>query len=302
MEKLRTYVFSAIVILIISFGDEAESKLMEIDRRLKRAVEAWRNGTSLTRADSYLKSKCQRTKFEAESGGVIGTFIPSCESDGTYSPTQFWGSTGYSWCALADGTEVPGTRTRPGVARNTDCSIYREPRGIYANIPHLRQSTPSTVVKYGCFWSRCWRSCKKGEQDPSGYFKKKNPPEPIETWHEFCQNDEWCYSDLGTCSTDARCKEAPKWGCYGTGWGRPDGLYNGRVVIGGDDAPCPGFKGYYCDTKTGRSFGCSDSLSRMWRSCDAGEDSSCTDGYCFVDSGYCTYDIKSIVATVLDCV
>jgi len=224
MKKLRTYVFSAIVILI-SFGDEAESKSLEIDRRLERAVEAWRNGTSLDRADS-------------------------------------------------DG-------------------------GIYANIPHLRQSLP----EYGCYSSQCWRSCRRGEQDPSGYYKKKNPPEPIETWHEFCQNDEWCYSDLGTCSTNAGCCEAPKWGCYGTGWGRPDGLRSGRVVIGGDDAPCPGFEGYYCDTKTERSFGCSDSLSRMWRSCDAGEDGeSCKDGYCYVNGGYCTYDIRSIVATVLDCV
>jgi len=234
MKKLRTHVFSAIVILI-SFGDEAESKSLEIDRRLERAVEAWRNGTSLDRADS-------------------------------------------------------------------DRGIYaniRHLRGIYANIPPLRQSADNPgpavravpVVKYGCYWSYCWRSCKKGEQDPSGYFKQK-------TWHEFCQNDEWCYSDLGTCSTDAGCYEAPKWGCYGTGY---NGLDDGRVVIGGDDAPCPGFKGYYCDTKTGRSFGCSDGYSRMWRSCDSGKDSHCKDGYCFVDGGLCTYDIRSIVATVLAC-
>jgi len=231
------YVFSAIVILTISFSDEAESKSMEIDRRLERAVEAWRNGTSLDRA-----------------GGIYANI--------------------------------------------------RHLRGIYANIPPLRQSADNPgpavravpEVKYGCYLSYCWRSCKKGEQDPSGYFKQK-------TWHEFCQNDEWCYSDLGTCSTNAGCSEAPKWGCYGTGWGRPDGLRSGRVVIGGDDAPCPGFEGYYCDTKTERSFGCSDSLSRMWRSCDAGEDGeSCKDGYCYVNGGYCTYDIRSIVATVLDCV
>jgi len=71
-------------------------------------------------------SKCERAKFEAESDHTfIARFVPSCEPDGTYSPTQFFGSTGYSWCALADGTEVPGTRTGPGVARNTDCSMFR---------------------------------------------------------------------------------------------------------------------------------------------------------------------------------
>merc|ERR1740131_568543 len=42
-------VFLAIVILIISFSDEAESKSTVIDQRLERAVEAW-NGTSLVQA------------------------------------------------------------------------------------------------------------------------------------------------------------------------------------------------------------------------------------------------------------
>jgi len=63
--KLRTCVFSAIVILFISFRDEAESKPvelpqegevslkkeMEIVRRLRRDMAAWRRGTSLNQAD-----------------------------------------------------------------------------------------------------------------------------------------------------------------------------------------------------------------------------------------------------------
>jgi len=52
MKKLKTYALSAIVILFISFSDEAESKSLEIDRRLERAVEAWRNGTTLTQVDT----------------------------------------------------------------------------------------------------------------------------------------------------------------------------------------------------------------------------------------------------------
>merc|ERR1712048_999203 len=61
MKNLKTCVFSAIVILLISFGDEAESKpmeegeisskeAMEIDRRTERDAEASpEEGTSLKR-------------------------------------------------------------------------------------------------------------------------------------------------------------------------------------------------------------------------------------------------------------
>jgi len=270
--KLRTCVFSAIlVILIISFGDDAESKSLEIDRRLERAAEARRNGTSLARADS--------DRMYANKRHPLG---------GIYANTR-----------------------HPLGGRYAN---IRHPfGGIYANIPPLRQSTPSTddpgpavvavpFIQYGCYWSKCWRSCKKGAQNPSGYFKKKN------VWHEFCQNDKWCYSDLGVCSHDAGCYEAPKWGCYGTGF---NGLDDGQVVIGGDDAPCPGMEGYYCDTKTGRSFGCGDDNGLSWRSCDPSKDSYCKEWddflagsqgfYCYVDAGHCSTDIRSIVATVLEC-
>lgn len=31
-------------------------------------------------------------------GGIPGAYVPSCQDDGTFSPAQFHGSTGYSWC------------------------------------------------------------------------------------------------------------------------------------------------------------------------------------------------------------
>ena len=34
----------------------------------------------------------------ANSTGLLGEFIPQCEEDGSYSPLQCWGSTGYCWC------------------------------------------------------------------------------------------------------------------------------------------------------------------------------------------------------------
>ena len=44
----------------------------------------------------------------------IGTFVPTCEDDGYYSPQQTWGSTGESWCVTREGKEIAGTRTSPG--------------------------------------------------------------------------------------------------------------------------------------------------------------------------------------------
>jgi len=76
MEKFKTYVFSALVILIVSFSDEAESKSMEIDRRLERAVEKWRKGTSLAQA--------QDTDTSDTDGGIQ---ISRREADNTNAVT-----------------------------------------------------------------------------------------------------------------------------------------------------------------------------------------------------------------------
>ena len=68
---------------------------------------------------------CFTKKAEADrkSGmGIVGHFTPSCDVDGNYSADQCHGSTGYCWCALADGKEVAGTRVR---GARQDCSIHR---------------------------------------------------------------------------------------------------------------------------------------------------------------------------------
>lgn len=31
-------------------------------------------------------------------GGIPGAYVPACQDDGTFAPTQFHGSTGFSWC------------------------------------------------------------------------------------------------------------------------------------------------------------------------------------------------------------
>merc|ERR1711970_1115579 len=202
MQKLKTYVFSAIVFLVILLSDEAESRTLEIDRRLERAVEEWRNGTSFAQADADT----------SDSG---------------------------------------------------------------SNHQSIDYHFPDAGIKYGCYLSQCWRSCKKGEQD-------------------LCENDEWCYSNLGICTFDFACDEALKVPCYGTAPGEIK------------ETGCPGFKGYLCDAETETSFGCSKSRSYCWRSCDKEEmwcNRKMPDGgmYCYVDAGTCTYDKRCSVATALNC-
>ena len=57
----------------------------------------------------------------ANASGLIGEFIPQCEDDGSYSPVQCWGSTGYCWCVDINGVEIPGTSLGPGEG-TPDCN------------------------------------------------------------------------------------------------------------------------------------------------------------------------------------
>ena len=50
----------------------------------------------------------------ANATGKVGEFVPQCEEDGSYSPLQCWGSTGYCWCVDEDGVEISGTALGPG--------------------------------------------------------------------------------------------------------------------------------------------------------------------------------------------
>ena len=50
----------------------------------------------------------------ANATGLVGEFIPQCEDDGSFSPMQCWGSTGYCWCVDENGEEIAGTSLGPG--------------------------------------------------------------------------------------------------------------------------------------------------------------------------------------------
>uniref|UniRef100_A0A5F5PLE2 SPARC (osteonectin), cwcv and kazal like domains proteoglycan 3 n=1 Tax=Equus caballus TaxID=9796 RepID=A0A5F5PLE2_HORSE len=60
---------------------------------------------------------------------LLGQYIPLCDEDGYYKPTQCHGSVGQCWCVDRYGNEVMGSRTN-GVA---DCAVDFEISGDFAS-------------------------------------------------------------------------------------------------------------------------------------------------------------------------
>lgn len=58
---------------------------------------------------------------------IIGQYIPLCDEDGYYKPSQCHGSLGQCWCVDRYGNEVTGSRTN-GAA---ECGKLRTLCGIY---------------------------------------------------------------------------------------------------------------------------------------------------------------------------
>jgi hypothetical protein len=59
------------------------------------------------------KSKCQKELETALKNQMPGSFTPSCEEDGSYSPKQCHRSaTGYCWCVTKLGEKIVGTQLR----------------------------------------------------------------------------------------------------------------------------------------------------------------------------------------------
>ena len=89
----------------------------------------------------------------ANATGLLGEFIPQCEEDGSYSPLQCWGSTGYCWCVDSNGVEIPGTALGPGQG-TPNCSGSGDSLSVlfvgnsytsFNNLPNLISSIASTM-------------------------------------------------------------------------------------------------------------------------------------------------------------
>jgi len=61
-----------------------------------------------------LSSVCKIQAYEASHPARIGSYVPQCEDNGSFSPKQCHASTGTCWCVTDGGDEIPGTRNHPG--------------------------------------------------------------------------------------------------------------------------------------------------------------------------------------------
>jgi hypothetical protein len=63
---------------------------------------------------------------KAQSPALLGSYTPQCEKDGSYTPMQCHGSTGYCWCVDENGEEKDNTRKRGAV----NCTEITTKKGI----------------------------------------------------------------------------------------------------------------------------------------------------------------------------
>ena len=74
---------------------------------LSDTLEVAHNITHLTR--------CQSEREAALLLPPIGSYVPTCDDDGNFTPVQCSASTGSCWCVnIYTGVEIPGPRTPPG--------------------------------------------------------------------------------------------------------------------------------------------------------------------------------------------
>ncbi|XP_021003324.1 U20-hexatoxin-Hi1a-like [Parasteatoda tepidariorum] len=52
------------------------------------------------------QTACQLQRQQAQAKNLKGSFVPKCDSDGSYSQVQCRGSTGFCWCADKDGKQI----------------------------------------------------------------------------------------------------------------------------------------------------------------------------------------------------
>ncbi|XP_035681879.1 uncharacterized protein LOC118419550 [Branchiostoma floridae] len=89
----------------------------------------------------------------AACAGVVGCFAPQCNEDKTFKAEQYWGSTGYTYCANpVNGYIYQNTAMPPGEPLSWDCDAYW--------ITHQCRNERDAAIakcagKYGCFIPHC---------------------------------------------------------------------------------------------------------------------------------------------------
>eukprot|EP00929_Paragymnodinium_shiwhaense_P067807 TRINITY_DN34092_c0_g2_i2.p1 TRINITY_DN34092_c0_g2~~TRINITY_DN34092_c0_g2_i2.p1 ORF type:complete len:631 (-),score=102.64 TRINITY_DN34092_c0_g2_i2:65-1957(-) len=72
------------------------------------------------------RSVCERARKQAIQNGLLGTFVPQCDSDGFYSPLQCYSSTGECWCANQNGRKLKQSGSNSKSLTAEKCSELRK--------------------------------------------------------------------------------------------------------------------------------------------------------------------------------
>ncbi|XP_056431816.1 neurocan core protein-like [Gadus chalcogrammus] len=129
------------LLLLVELGHTAAlNSTITVAPHITNTLEVAHHITHLTRCQSEREKPLLRP----------GSYVPTCDDGGNFTPMQCSASTGYCWCVnIYTGVEIPGTRTPPG---NTP------PRCDSDHEPFSGDFCPPGWTRYGL---RCFNFIKK---------------------------------------------------------------------------------------------------------------------------------------------
>jgi len=96
--------------------------------------------------------KTRATTERAACAGKMGCSVIMCSDDGSFTPKQCSGSTGYCWCVDKDGKEVDGTRQPPGKGGDLNCVAAP---ALSPCKTRAASDTTTCAGKMGCTVTQC---------------------------------------------------------------------------------------------------------------------------------------------------
>ncbi|GAB1605670.1 nidogen-2-like, partial [Argonauta hians] len=108
---------------------------------------------------------CHQLKSETEKAGLLGAFIPRCETDGTFSRVQCHGSE--CFCSHSDGTQIPGFKAPIHESQDMDCNCARDQFEYLKTklVGKMFRCEPNgNYNKVQCLGSACYCVDKLGKQ------------------------------------------------------------------------------------------------------------------------------------------
>ncbi|XP_046873533.1 thyroglobulin-like [Hypomesus transpacificus] len=182
--------------------------------------------------------------WRASVSHLPGAYIPQCDSQGQFFPTQCWVSTGQCWCVTLDGEVVPGTVTPVGQERHscrdrpqTLCEERRSAAGTApgAYVPQCDSQGRFLPTQCSDSTGYCWCVNAAGETvpgtlTPPGQTKPNcavRPQTRCEQWRASVTPVPGAY--VPQCDTQGRFLTTQCWGATGQCWCVN---YNGDIISG----------------------------------------------------------------------